>query len=231
MSRLSKKLQILLVLTVVTILLVLRFTGILGFFSIENLKHYRMDLLQFVTNHYLLSVLLYILLYILVVATTLPLAAFMTVVGGFLFGMIHGIFYVNIGATIGAVISFLWMRQLFAHTIPTRFKEKLATFNHSIKEHGALYLLGLHLMSLLPFFVINALAVLANTAFFTFVWTTSIGIIPISILYTYMGQRLGTLNSINEVLTVPIMLIFLALALLAILPIIFVKMKQRKNTI
>ena len=88
-------------------------------------------------------------------------------------------------------------------------------------------------MALVPFFVINSLAAMTNVTLFTFIWTTSAGIIPISLLFTYMGSKLGTFNSVGEVLTLPIFLAFAALALIALLPIAIPMFKswraKRKN--
>ncbi len=229
MYNLIKKRQIITIVSLIILAIVIHFSGILDLFSIQMLKSHRQELQLFVANNYLLSVLLYILLFTLIVATTLPLAGFATIMAGLLFGVSRGIIYANIGATLGAGFSFFILRYLiFGDTVPERFQKKLDQFTKSMEHYGALYLLSMHLISVLPFFVINALAVLANVSFFTFIWTTSLGIIPISILYTYMGQRLGEIISISQILTLPVILAFASLAIIAILPVIISKF--RKNS-
>lgn len=227
MYKLIKKRQIITIAILIILAIIIRFSGVLDLFSIETLKSHRQELLLFVVNHYWLAVLLYILLFTLVVATTLPLAGFTTVLAGLLFGVSRGVIYANIGATIGAGFSFFILRHfIFGNTVPERFKPKLAQFTKSMERYGALYLLSMHLMSVLPFFVINALAALANVSFFTFIWTTSLGIIPISILYTYMGQRLGEISSISQILTLPVILAFASLAIIAILPVLLANFRK-----
>jgi uncharacterized membrane protein YdjX (TVP38/TMEM64 family) len=221
------KLKILLILAAIILMLALRFSGVLDYFSLENLSLHREGLLQFVSNHYYLAVFIYLSLSILVVATTLPLAAFSMVLAGVLFGFKWGVLYANIGSTIGACISFFWLRYAFSQTVPGNLKIKLENFSKNIEAYGSFYFLSIHLMSLLPFFLINALAVLANISFFTFFWTTSLGIIPVSILYVYVGQKLGEINSIKEVLTWPIIFAFAFLAVLAILPVLISKIKKQ----
>jgi uncharacterized membrane protein YdjX (TVP38/TMEM64 family) len=229
MQKISKKSLIIIGLIVIAIVATIQFSDLLSFFSLENLRNHREYLQRFVVDHYLLSVLIYFLVCITVVATTLPLSAFMIISAGFLFGMKWGLLYSITGATLGALISFIWLRYVFSRAVPENLKLRLVSFNQNIEKYGAFYFLSLHLMSILPFFLINVLAVIANLSFLTFAWTTLIGIIPISILYTYMGQRLGTISSVQEILTWPIILTFLALAFLAILPILISKIKKPKK--
>lgn len=209
-------------------LVVMQLTGALNFFSLANLKSHRQVLLAFVAAHYFWSVLIYLVLTIVIIATTLPLAAFVMILAGLLFGVKWGVVYANLGATIGACISFFWLRYVFGETVPEHLKLRLASFSRNIEAYGSLYFLSMHLMSLLPFFLINALAVLAHLSFFTFLWTTSLGIIPVSILYAYVGQRLCEINAISEVLTKPIIGAFIVLALIALLPVLISKFKRAK---
>lgn len=225
MKYFSKK-QILAGLLVLGVIILLRFTGISDVLSLENLKHNREHLQYFVANHYLLSVLLYILLYIAVVATTVPLALVMTIAGGFLFGVFPGVFYANIGATTGAVISFLWMRHFLGRAIQRKYKDRLHNFNKNMDQYGSFYFLALHLIGIIPFFILNMLAAMTNITLFTFIWTTSIGIFPVAVLLSYMGQKLGTFASVEDVLTPQVMMVFVTIALLAFMPVLWPKIKK-----
>jgi len=58
-----------------------------------------------------------------------------------------------------------------------------------MKKHGGhLYLLTLRLMPVFPFFLINILTGLINIPLRTFIWTTSLGIIPGSLVYAFAGS-------------------------------------------
>lgn len=228
MGQLSKKKLIIIGLIILLAIAIIRFSDLLNFFSLENLKNHREYLQTFVSQHYFLSVLIYSIICILVVATTLPLSAFMFVSAGFLFGMKWGVVYSNLSATIGALISFIALRYVFGKTLPEKLKIRLAPFSQDIKRYGALYFLILHLMSILPFFLINALAVITNLPLFTFIWTTLVGIIPIALLYNYMGEKIGIINSIQDVLTPPVISSFVGLIILAILPILITKLKNKR---
>ena len=227
MFSLNKKLKPFFFIAIILLtLLFLRWSGCFNFFSLDNLKAHRQELLAFVGAHYYLTVLIYLLFTTLVVATTLPLAAFVMILAGLLFGIKWGIFYANIGSTIGACLSFIWLRYAFGKAVPARYQAQLDNVNSKLDRYGSLYFLALHLMSILPFFIINTLAVITNLSFFAFFWTTSLGIIPISILYAYIGQSLGEITTVKQVLSWPIMLAFLCLALLAILPALITRVKK-----
>jgi len=229
MRKLSKRSLVLVGLAFsLIVLLVMYVSGVLDFFSLANLKSHREVLINFVAKNYFWAVLIYLIATTLIVATTLPLAAFVMILAGVLFGVKWGVIYANLASTLGACISFFWLRYAFGETVPAHLKTRLANFSKNIEQYGSLYFLSMHLMSLLPFFLINALAVLAHISFFNFFWTTSLGIIPVSILYAYVGQRLGEIQAINEVLTMPIICAFITLALIALLPVLLSKFKKVK---
>ena len=73
---------------------------------------------------------------------------------------------------------------------------------------------------MLPFFVANALASLAPISLSKFMWTTSLGIIPGSLVYSFAGQQLDSIESMRDILSRDVLLAFGLLALLAIVPIV-----------
>src|SRR3989338_5883550 len=98
--------------------LVILLIGLSVFFTLDLnhyltfsiLKQHRQTLLSLTETHYFLSVLIYIIIYCLTVALSIPGATFLTLVGGFLFGIIFGTFYALVSATLGATLIFLAIR-------------------------------------------------------------------------------------------------------------------------
>src|SRR5262249_46267111 len=88
--------------------------------SLESLVHYRSTINAFVTGHRGLAVLASIGLYIVGSALALPGAAFLTAVGGFLFGIAVGATAAVIGATVGAVLIFLVARTALGEPLLRR---------------------------------------------------------------------------------------------------------------
>jgi uncharacterized membrane protein YdjX (TVP38/TMEM64 family) len=228
MKYLSKR-HIFVGLVFVALILIFKFTPVGDFFSLENLKNNREHLQYFVDHHYIMTALMYIASYVVVVSITLPIALFMTIAGGFLFGIVWGVIFANIGATLGAIISFNIIRHFFGKAMQKKYATRLVGFNRNFKQHGPFYLLGLHFVAVVPFFLINVLASLTNISLLTFIWTTSLGLIPASTLFAYMGQKLGTINSVDDILTPQVLMAFMALALLAITPILVSKFRLKMH--
>ncbi len=196
-----------------------------SFFSFENLKNQKDSLSAFVTNNYLLSVLLFISLYIAAVAFLLPIATLLTLSGGFLFGSIYGLLFVNIGATIGAIAAFSFARYILGAKLQKKYEVALKTFNKELETNKYQYLFSLRFLPIFPFFLVNFLCGITKLDLKSFVITTSLGIIPGSFVYTYAGSQLSSINALSDIFTRNILFAFLLLGLLSLLPVIIKKIK------
>ncbi len=202
------------------LIIALRFTGIGDYFTLAGLQETRIQLMAFVDMHYIASVFMFIGVYISIVMLALPLASLCTLASGFLFGVIPGTIYTNIGATSGASLFFLLVRYSFGSAVQTRYKDKLRRFNQEMELYGILYLITIRFVAVIPFFVANLLIGLTRVPFWTFVWTTSVGIIPGTLVFAFAGQQLTTISSLQDIFSFNIVLAFVLLMLLALLPVL-----------
>ncbi len=178
-----------------------------------------------VSNNYGQSVALYIGLYVLAVVSFLPIVAIMSIIGGFLFGTVEGTIFTNIGATVGATLAFLITRYFLGSYVQERFRNRLVPFNAAIEENMISYLLFIHFIAVIPFPLVNLLAALTRVPLWTFIWTTSVGIIPGSFVYVYAGHQLLMLERARDILSWNIIGAFAALALLALVPLIIKRVR------
>jgi uncharacterized membrane protein YdjX (TVP38/TMEM64 family) len=193
------------------------------------MKEYRFAVKDFVGERYLVSVAAYVLCYTAVAGASIPGAAILTMLGGFAFSTIPAAVYTNMGATAGAVIIFILTRYLIGGRLQSRFRDKLEKFNREIEKNGPNYLLTLRFIPLFPFWMINMLSGLTKIPLVTFAWTTSLGIIPGSLVYAFIGSRLNYINRPEDVLTGSVLAAFFLLALLSVLPVAFSKLKLRQD--
>jgi len=221
--------QIILLSIVVAVILLLRISGAGSYLTVENLKANKELLQHFIDARYLLSVALYIGVYILIVTFSLPGATVLTLAGGFLFRLFPGIIYINVAATVGATLGFLFARHILGDSIQQRYASQLTRFNRELAENGHLYLLTLRLVPAFPFFLINLLAGLTKVSLKTFFWTTMIGILPGSLVYSFTGSQLNSIESAEDIFSANIIAAFLALALFALLPVIIKKLRARSQ--
>lgn len=221
--------QFLILLFTIGLILLSQFSGIKDLISFDSLKQHRAYLLNLVETNYIIAALLYIIMYIVVTAFSIPIAAPLTIMSGFLFGVIPGVIYTNIGATIGATCTFLIFRHLIGNRVQATYKNKLASFNENIKFYGSNYLILARLIVIIPFFLVNILSAFTKIPLTTFIWTTSLGIIPATIVYAYAGKQLGSLETVQEIFSAKIIVAFSLLIMLGLLSLIIKRYLYRKN--
>jgi uncharacterized membrane protein YdjX (TVP38/TMEM64 family) len=221
--------KIILFVIIIAVIVLIRISNTAEYLTFENLKRSSLILHEPANEHYLLAVLLYMVLYAVSVAFSIPGAAVLTLAGGFLFGTISGALYVNVGATTGAVIAFLSARYLTGNWIQKRYGPQLKRFNEELSKNGHLYLLTLRFIPVFPFFIINILAGLTNIPLKTFLWTTSLGIIPASLVYAFAGTQLNTIKVAGDIFSWRVITALFLLSLLSLLPVIINKIKSRSR--
>jgi len=216
----AQKKQLLLLIAFIAVIAALRYSPLGRALTFESLAQNRDSLVVFVRDHYGLSVASFIAVYVLTTALSIPGAIILTLAGGFLFGVAAGTLYVNIGATAGGAIAFLAARYLLGNRLQEKYALQLAKFNSEIDRNGANYLLTLRLIPVFPFFLINFLSGLTKIRLRTFLWTTSLGIIPGTAVYAFAGQQLGSIRSPADILSKNVIIAFLVLALFTLVPVI-----------
>jgi uncharacterized membrane protein YdjX (TVP38/TMEM64 family) len=226
----SHKKRIIFLIIILALIAITRLADLDRYLTFENLQENKFRLQQIVQGNYVLSVGGYIVTYIVVVAFSIPGAAILTLTGGFLFGVLWGAIYVNAGATTGAALAFLFCRYVAGEWVQNKYQDKLKTFNKALSKNGYRYLLALRFIPVFPFFLINIFAGLTKIPLRTFIWTTSIGIFPGSLVYAFAGKQLGDIQSVEDIFSARIAVAFSLLALLVLFPVIVNYFRGKKQT-
>ena len=116
---------------------------------------HRDALSAFVDAHYVAALAAFMALYITAVSLSIPGALFLTITGGFLFGVIVGGAAVVVAATIGAIVIFLVARSAFGEYVVRRAGPRLSKICDGFCADAFSYLLFLRLVPLFPFFLVN----------------------------------------------------------------------------
>ncbi len=202
-------------------------SGLLEHFSLAAIKEKSIALKELVASHYWESVFIYVVVYMFAIALALPIVMPIALLGGFLFYTIPATVYSSAGVLGGMLISLFLMRSVF-HTYVERWVGgKLDRFKNAIAKYGANYFLMLYLLSIVPSFVLTALAVVADIPLKTFIWITIVGNIPLLFICSLAGRQLATIHSVHDILSPSVLLSFALLALLAMLPIFMRRFKER----
>ena len=142
---------------------------------------------------------------------------------------VAGTLYVNVAATAGATLAFLAARYLLQDWVERKFGDRLEPIQQGFARNAFSYLMTLRLIPAFPFFLVNLVSGLTRINVGTYIAATAIGILPGSFVYAYAGRQLGTINSLGEIASPPVLLAFTLLGLLALFPIIYRKLKGRQR--
>ncbi|MCI5052364.1 MAG: VTT domain-containing protein [Simkaniaceae bacterium] len=221
---------------VIILLIILFYALDLGrFFTFESLKAQHEDIKAFVSRHPITTPLLFITLYIIAVALSLPIAGILTIGMGYLFPLPLSTLYVVIGATIGATIIFLAARSAFSAILYKKVEPFLSKIEGNMKENAAMYLLTMRLIPLIPFWLLNLAPAFLSVPLRTFVWTTFVGIIPGSYVYTQAGLGLASVFEDSDhftfgaIFTPEVIIAFCVLIAFSLIPIIYKWIRGRKS--
>jgi uncharacterized membrane protein YdjX (TVP38/TMEM64 family) len=207
--------------------------GLQRYISFEVLRENREALLTWVQQKGILAGLIYIVIYAAAVAFSLPGGAVMSITGGFLFGTIWGSIYILIGATLGATALFIIAKTALGDVLRAKAGPWLQKMEAGFRENALSYLLVLRLVPLFPFFVVNLVPAFLGVSLATYVLGTFFGIIPGVVVFASVGAGLGSIFDAGEdfsasgILTPQILTALIGLAVLALIPVVYKKIKTR----
>ena len=181
---------------------------------------------QFQEEHSVVKVILIFSgIYGICTIASMPGLGVLDVIGGILFGQWLGFIVSASSATIGAAMVFLAVRYAFPR-VETK-NQAICDLAKGFSKHTVNYLLFLRLVPIAPFGIINIALGFSKVSFYRFLWTTFVGILPGSFLYTHVGvsiqhvlNRQGVITP-NLILNQNIVISLIGLSLLAIIPVFF----------
>jgi uncharacterized membrane protein YdjX (TVP38/TMEM64 family) len=166
--------------------------------TLASLTQHEAEVHNFQLHHPLLVYALAFVGYVIYTGFALPGAAGLTLLFGWFFGVWHTFLLVSFASTAGATLAFLLSRYVLGTTIQSRFTNRLASFNESLKKEGPFFLFTLRLIPLVPFFVINIVMGLTPIKTSTFWWVSQLGMIPGTLVYAYAGSSVPNLHPLAE---------------------------------
>lgn len=221
-------------LTLILLLIVIVYvSGVMDYFTLEHLKHHREVLKQFVSDHPYLCASAYLVTYIVVTTLALPVDLVLTIYGGFLFPQPWAAILVLSGAFIGANILFLVARGPLHDLMLTYAGPYLKKFKEGFHQDAAHYMLFLRLVPFFPFWLVNIVPAFLGIRYFTYAWTTFVGIIPAVFVFTQAGAGVGSILddglelTMASIFTKDVQIALVGLGSLALIPILL-KMYWRR---
>lgn len=131
-----------------------------------------------------------------VAAVAMAPGSILTLAAGAIFGLGMGVFWVFIGATLGAALAFLVARYVARGWVERRIagSPRFAAVDRAIGQDGRKIVFLLRLSPLFPFNLMNYGLGLTRVRFLDYL-VASVGMLPGTLLYVYYGKVAGDVAS------------------------------------
>ena len=222
------------------------------YITIEQLALNREFLKDYIANNFLIALLAYMAIYTIVVALSFPGAAFLTLSGGLLFGVLVGGLATVTAATLGAVIIFLIAKSALGEQLASKAGPWVNNLQEGFKEDALSYMFFLRLVPLFPFWLVNIAPGILGVKLSTYFIGTFFGIMPGTFAYSYAGVGLDSVIdaqlkpyqeclasgktdctfafSPSALVTKEIIIAFALLGLVALIPVILKRFRKTSST-
>jgi uncharacterized membrane protein YdjX (TVP38/TMEM64 family) len=138
----------------------------------------------------------FILGYAIAVVAFVP-ASLLTLGAGAIFGIVHGVIYVFVAATVGSCLAFLVSRYLARSAIEKKLegKPKFLAIDRAVEAEGFKIVFLLRLTPAVPFNLLNYALGLTRVRFADYA-IASVGMLPGTLLYVYSGKLAGDVAAV-----------------------------------
>lgn len=163
-----------------------------------NPQQWLINALQWIEGLGALGALVFILLYIVATVAFLP-GSVVTLGGGVVFGVVLGSIYVFVGATIGATLAFLIGRYVARDWIAKKIdgNQKFKAIDEAVGGEGFKIVLLTRLSPVFPFNLLNYAYGVTGVSLKDYFFG-SVGMIPGTIMYVYIGSLAGNLATLGS---------------------------------
>jgi len=196
-----------------------------GIFSADALKN-------ILSRHPVAAPAIFLLIYAVAPALFLPSIP-ITLAAGFFWGPVWGVIFSITGATMGACLPFFLSRYLFQDAVKARIpEERWNWLQDKVSQHGWKAVAFTRLIPVFPFNLLNYLFGLTPIAFFQYLWSTFVFMLPACIAFVAFGSSLSELIMRGNVRGVIIGIVIAAVAFLipVLLRPFFRKIGENKDT-
>lgn len=165
-----------------------------GGFNLQELFH---QALEWINSQGIAGVIVFMGLYAIATVAFVP-GSLLTLGAGVIFGLVFGSIYVFFGATLGATLAFIVGRYFARDWVAKKIEgnEKFSAIDRAVSKEGFKIVLLTRLSPAFPFVLLNYAYGLTGVTLKDYV-LGSVGMIPGTIMYVYLGSLAGDLARIG----------------------------------
>lgn len=223
--------------------------GLGEYLSLSEIIKGRANLLEFVADRPVVTVVAYAAIYILAVIFSVPGGSVITIVGGVLFGGITGGIITTLAATAASVIVFLVARSALGDGMQRRIDRlgpRITSFTRRMRENALVFIIFLRLVPVMPYWASNVLPAALGVRLSTYTLATLVGLLPWTVSFAFFGVALdeaiaaqelanpgcadaGTCTIDPTALASGQVLTGIGIALIAIVPVMWLSWRHRRK--
>ena len=205
--------------------------------TLDLVYRYHKGLTLFIGRFFFLSLLVFAIIYFFATAFSLPIGTILTLIGGYLFGIIYGFSAVIIGATFGALTLFIFVSR-FSSKISTSAGNSSEIFSNikvGIERNLWSYLFFIRFFPIFPFWLVNIAPAILGVRIVPYFVTTFLGIMPGTLFIIIIGSGIDDILSEDSLSDQTLfkngqyLFSLCALSLFAVFPILYKKLKKSKS--
>ena len=181
---------------------------------------------SYIQNYYYLSLFIFFLFLLIYFSFSLPGGLILLLASGFFFGFLIGFIINIVSIVLGSLIFFIVSKFLFKNLLKNYYEIYSLKLTNIIKKSSYEYLILLRLIVGAPLFIQNLCLSILNISKVKFIISSSIGLSPFMVLFSYLGNQLSDLIQVKkfnliEVFTFELLIIFLILIIVILLRIFY----------
>lgn len=174
------------------------FFGLFEYLSLDTLREQQDVLSGFVDENWLLAGAAYVGIYALATMFMMPGALWITIAGGFMFGLVGGSVATIIGATTGASLLFFAAKTSFGDSLRKLAGGYADKVRDEFQQSPLAYMFAMRFVPAMPFPIANIVPALLGAKYRDYFISTAVGIIPGVIAYTWIGAGLSETFAAGE---------------------------------
>lgn len=174
---------------------------VLGRMGIDPVLEQLASLESLVKARFWLALLVFVAAFILLSLVALPVGTLFCLTGGYLFGPWLGAGAALLGASTAALLTLLMVRHFGGRLLRRRLaRSRIEPWAERIERDAEWYVALSRIIPVAPFFVVNAAAGMSKMPVWRFALASTLGLIPITLIYAAVGNGLGSLLEARDVM-------------------------------
>jgi uncharacterized membrane protein YdjX (TVP38/TMEM64 family) len=200
--------------------IIIRQSGVLDFLTLDYMQQHAHYFYSIAQEQFFIALITFFGIFVCSVMFFLPITIILSVAAGFLFGVYIGTAVVLAAAAVGGTSIFLIIRYCIGGYVQRRYGSLLQKFNTEIEKYGSYYLLILQILPVTPTLLINVLSGISKISLWTYLWTTVVGILPGTLIYTLAGRQIHRLGAVHDIMSWHLIIMLCLIACIMIVPLI-----------